>query len=89
MIVKELYTTRKDGVKLYKVYSDADYYIRQIETGNIYEYAIDVETATYTYEETQDKLDLPEVKYSTLKIIRTLGDEWLTYKAMLEEARIS
>lgn len=52
MIVRELHSTRKDGVKLYKTYSDANLYIRQIETGFIYDAAIDVETSSYTYEET-------------------------------------
>ena len=55
MIKKEYLETRADGVKLYHTYSDTNHYIRQIETGNIYFDAIDVEDAPYTYEET-DKL---------------------------------
>lgn len=55
MIKKEYLETRVDGVKLYRTYSDTNHYIRQIETGNIYFDAIDVEDAPYTYEET-DKL---------------------------------
>lgn len=55
MIKKEYLETRVDGVKLYRTYSDINHYIRQIETGNIYFDAIDVEDAPYTYEET-DKL---------------------------------
>ena len=53
MIVTEFYSTRKDGVNLYKTYSDKNVYIRQVETGNEYSEAIDVEGAGYTYEETE------------------------------------
>ena len=52
MIKRELYKTRKDGVNLYKTYSDEGYRIKQIETSNVYDEAIDVEDAPYTYEET-------------------------------------
>ena len=57
MIKKEFYKTRKDGVNLYKTYSDERYRIKQIETGNIYDEAIDVEDAPYTYEETDIKIE--------------------------------
>lgn len=53
MIVKEFFETRFDGVKLYITYSNKNFYIRQIQTGNIYVDAIDVENAQYTYEETE------------------------------------
>ena len=36
--------------------------IRQIETGIIYDEAIDVENIEYTYEETEEKIDIPEEK---------------------------
>lgn len=49
MIKREYYTTRKDGVVLYKTYSDANKYIIQQPTGIEYDIAIDVETAPYTY----------------------------------------
>lgn len=52
MIIKELYKTREDGVKLYRSYSNENYYIEQIETDNIYEEAIDVENSLYSYQET-------------------------------------
>ena len=52
MVKKEFYKTRKDGVNLYRTYSDNNYKIKQIETGNIYDEAIDIENAPYTYEET-------------------------------------
>lgn len=60
MIQKELFMTRKDGVKLYKTYSDEDFYIIQNETGCKYVAAIDVENAPYTYSESDEKIELPE-----------------------------
>lgn len=53
MIIREFYKTRKDGVNLYRTYSDINHYIKQIETGVLYTEAIDVENAPYTYEETE------------------------------------
>ena len=58
MIVKELYKTRADGVKLFRTYSDAGKDLIQNETGIIYSEAIDVENAPYTYDEYRD---IPEV----------------------------
>lgn len=60
MIVREFYRQREDGVNLYRTYSDENYRIRQIETGAIYDEAIDVENATYTYEETDEKIEIIE-----------------------------
>ena len=62
MIIKEFYKERKDGVKLYKTYSDEQYKIKQVETGNVYDEAIDVENANYTYEETNEKIEREEEK---------------------------
>ena len=59
MIQRDYYAIRNDGVVLYRSYSDEGYYIRQIETGNVYTDAIDVDGARYTYEET-DELILKE-----------------------------
>jgi hypothetical protein len=59
---KEFYITREDGVKLYRNYSDEGYYIIQNETGIKYEEAIDVEDAPYTYTETDEKIEIPEVE---------------------------
>ena len=61
MIVKEYYTTRKDGVSLYKTYSDQNLYILQVETGVEYTEAIDVENAPYTYVETDKPIEVEEV----------------------------
>ena len=54
MIVQEFYETRFDGVNLYRTYSDTNHYIRQKETGVVYSDAVDVEEASYTYEETDE-----------------------------------
>ena len=56
MIIKEFYKTREDGVNLYRFYSDGGFQIRQVETDAIYDEAIDVETANFTYEETEEKV---------------------------------
>jgi hypothetical protein len=60
MLVREFYDTRFDGVKLYRTYSDAGCYILQNETGVKYSEAIDVESAPYTYIETEDLIPEPE-----------------------------
>lgn len=57
MIKKEFYKTRKDGVNLYRTYSDEGYRIKQIETSNVYDEAIDVEDTPYTYEETDMSIE--------------------------------
>lgn len=56
-IIKELYRTREDGVKLYRTYSNAGYKIKKIGTDEVYEEAIDVEGATYEYEETTELIE--------------------------------
>lgn len=49
MIIRELFLERKDGVKLYRIYSDENRMLIQEQTGIEYEEAIDVEDAGYTY----------------------------------------
>ena len=61
MIIKEFYKKRSDGVNLYRTYSDSKLMIRQVETGNVYAEAIDVENAAYTYEETGMSIDADEL----------------------------
>ena len=51
MIVKE-FIELEDKVKLCRTYSDSFYKIKQVETGVIYDDAVDVEDAPYTYVET-------------------------------------
>lgn len=55
MIVTEFYSERRDGVKLYRTYSDTGMGLRQIETGVVYSEAIDVEGTPFTYEETEQE----------------------------------
>lgn len=57
MIVREFYSTRNDGVNLYRTYSDEGFYILQNETGIEYSEAIDVEDAPYTYSETDKPIE--------------------------------
>lgn len=61
MIIKEFYKKRSDGINLYRTYSDSKLMIRQVETGNVYAEAIDVENAAYTYEETDMSIDADEL----------------------------
>lgn len=61
MIIKEFYKKRSDGINLYRTYSDSKLMIRQVETGNVYAEAIDVENAVYTYEETGMSIDADEL----------------------------
>lgn len=57
MIVKEYYGIRKDGVKLYKTYSDKDKVIRKVGTNEEYDLAIDVENSAFVYEETDKDIE--------------------------------
>ena len=58
MIVREEFRTRADGVKLFRTYSDEGKQILQNETGIVYDEAIDVEGAPYTYSETGEPKEL-------------------------------
>ena len=57
MIVREFYMTRKDGVNLFRTYSDANKYIKKIGTNEEYSEAIDIEGAPYEYEETDKEIE--------------------------------
>lgn len=57
MIIREFYMTRKDGVSLYKTYSDKGVYIKKRGTGEKYAEAIDIENTNYIYEETEEIID--------------------------------
>ena len=65
MIQKEFYRTREDGVNLYRTYSDEGYYIKQNPSGVVYSEAIDVESAPYTYEETEDLIEKVQEGYES------------------------
>lgn len=60
MLIREFYRTRKDGVKLTRIYSDKGYKIKQVESGIIYDEAIDIEQAHYTYIETDELIEVVE-----------------------------
>ena len=61
MIIKEFYKKRSDGINLYRTYSDSKLMIKQVETGNVYAEAIDVENAAYTYEGAGMPIDADEL----------------------------
>lgn len=52
MIHKEEYMTLKSGKRLYRTYSDLKVKLMQHPTERIYDEAVDVEGAPYTYTET-------------------------------------
>ena len=60
MIIREFYRTRKDGVNLYRTYSDQKVMIRKVGTNEVYDEAIDIETAPYVYEETDQPINSEE-----------------------------
>ena len=57
MIVREFYTQRKDGVNLFRTYSDANKYIKKVGTNEEYSEAIDIESAGYEYVETDKEIE--------------------------------
>lgn len=57
MIKTEYYGTRKDGVRLFRTYSDEGKIILQVETGGLYDEAIDVFPLKYTYKETEEYIE--------------------------------
>lgn len=63
MIIKEFYKTRKDGVNLYCTYSDANLMIQKIGTNEIYSEAVDVESCTYEYVETDTLIEIIKREY--------------------------
>ena len=76
MIKREFYKTRKDGINLYRTYSDEGYRIKQVETGSIYDEAIDVEDTPYTYEETDMSIEEEKAtEEDYLKALAKLGVE--------------
>ena len=57
MIVREFYTQRKDGVNLFRTYSDANKYIKKVGTNEEYSEAIDIESAGYEYIEMDKEIE--------------------------------
>lgn len=73
MIKREFYKTRSDGVSLYKTYSDSNYLIKQVETNSLYQEAIDIENAPYTYEETDILIEEEATEQDYLEALAKLG----------------
>lgn len=77
MIHKEYYAIRPDGVWLYRSYSDAGVKIHKVGTDEVYDEAIDVESAEYVYEETDIPVesfgDVSEADYQNA--LREMGVE--------------
>lgn len=86
MIVRELYKTRKDGVSLYRTYSDAGYMIRQTQTGTEYAEAVDVADAPYTYTETETKVPEDGAPEDTDALRARMKDAETAAKILLGEA---
>ena len=61
MTVKEFYITREDGIKLFKTYSDEGYMIQKIGAKEVYDEVIGVETVSFTYVETDRKIEALEL----------------------------
>ena len=59
-IVREFFNARTDGVNLYRTYSDTGMMLLQNETGIEYSEAVDIESAPYTYSETNQLIKLTE-----------------------------
>lgn len=72
MIVRTFFRQREDGTNLYRTYSDKNMMIRQIETNTLYDEAVDVENAPYSYEETAIAID-----ENRKEITEEEGDEML------------
>lgn len=60
MIVREYYSTRRDGINLYRTYSDRSVYIRKIGTEEEYTEAIDIESAPFVYTETDKPIEIEQ-----------------------------
>lgn len=60
MIVTEFYLERKDGIKLYRTYSDIHHYIVQHPTEIEYDEAVDIENSGYTYTESDKEIEQEE-----------------------------
>lgn len=56
MIVTETIIA-KNGARMVRTYSNEGLRLRQVQTGVIYDEAIDIENSGYTYIETEDKAD--------------------------------
>ena len=80
MIKREYYRTRKDGVSLYRIYSDTTPTLKQQPTGIIYEcwvYKLDEEgnlTTEVDYENS-GVIDVETAPYTYMEIIEVVQNE--------------
>ena len=72
MIITEFYMTRRDGIKLYRSYSDEGFYIER--DGEMYEEAIDTESDGRTYTETTETFPVIELTAEEALAIITGGE---------------
>jgi hypothetical protein len=80
MIKREYYRTRKDGVSLYRIYSDTTPIIKQQPTGVIYEcwvYKLDEEgnLTTEVDFENSGVIDVENAPYTYMEIIEVVQNE--------------
>ena len=57
MIIQEIF---EGNPELIRTYSDRGYRIRQVDTGIVYDEAVDAYNTTHYYEETTEKIDTGE-----------------------------
>ena len=57
MVISEYYSTRADGARLIRTYSDQNKYIQKVGTNEVYSEAIDLESKGYIYEETDKEIE--------------------------------
>lgn len=73
MIVTEYYTTRSDGVRLVRTYSDKGFMIER--DGIMYDEAVDPEELNRQYNETSEKIVVPELDPEEALTIITGGEK--------------
>lgn len=73
MIKKDFYKSRKDGVTLFRIYSDTDHKIKKVGTEDIYDDVIDMEGANFEYEEIDEYVELEGA--STLDEVVSLQEQ--------------
>ena len=62
MIIQEPFECEGAEMPLVRTYSDRGMKIRQVETGDIYDDAVDVAPCRYTYEETDELIEAEEAE---------------------------
>lgn len=67
-IITNYYKTRKDGVRLFRTYSDGDRFVVR-EDGAVFDAAVDVENSGHTYTEGDPLPDEEITAEEALKII--------------------